>query len=66
MRNRELTIKRVEQIEGKLKTLQFMVQRGGNITDFIQEIKKTEDILSDLKSIIEREPFSSNEINKIQ
>jgi hypothetical protein len=65
MRNRELVTKRVEQIEGRLKTLYFMVTRGSNVDEFTREIKNIEDILSDLKSIIEREPFSSNEINKL-
>jgi hypothetical protein len=66
MRNRNVIFRRIEQIETKLKTLEFLVKRGGDTNTFLQEISNTEDILGDLKSIIEREPMSPDEINVIQ
>lgn len=65
MRNRDLVIKRIEQIESKLETLRFLVSRGGDAQNFYNEIEKTKDVLSELKSMIEREPFAPEEINRV-
>lgn len=65
MRNRDLVIKRIEQTESKLETLRFLVSRGGDAQNFYDEIEKTKDILGELKSMIEREPFAPEEINRV-
>lgn len=65
MKNRELVIRRLEQLEGSFKTLNFYVTRGEDINLFLSEIRKSEDTISDLKSIIEREPMTPNEINHV-
>lgn len=65
MRNRDLVIKRIEQIESKLETLRFLVSRGGDAQNFYDEIEKTKDVLGELKSMIEREPFAPEEINRV-
>ena len=64
MKARELVNKRIDQVEGKLKTLTFMVNRGSNVREFRQEIRNIEEILEDLRAILEREPRTPNEINR--
>jgi hypothetical protein len=65
MKNREAIFRRIEQIEGKLKNLNFMCTRNTNVNDFTKEISNVEEILADLKSMVEREPMGTNEINYI-
>jgi hypothetical protein len=65
MKNRNLIIRRIEQLEGNFKTLHFLCTRGGKIEDFVSKIKDSEEILSDLKAYIEREPLGPSELNKI-
>ena len=64
MKARELVNKRIDQVEGKLKTLTFMINRGSNVREFRQEIRNAEEILEDLRAILEREPRTPNEINR--
>jgi len=61
MRYRELTTRKLENVEAQLKTLRFMVNRGEPIQEFIKIIEHTEDILSDVKSLIQQEPLSPGE-----
>jgi len=65
MRNRELLNLRIERLEGKLKVLKYMVNRGEDVKKFQQELENSEEILSEIKSMVEREPMSPNEINKV-
>jgi alpha/beta superfamily hydrolase len=56
MRNQELVDKRFTQIEAKLKTLKFILSRpGASAGEFNKVITETEDIVSDLKALIERD-----------
>lgn len=64
MRNRELLNLRIERLEGKLKVLKYMVNRGEDVKKFQKELENSEEILSEIKSMVEREPMSPNEINK--
>tara|TARA_R110001592_G_scaffold3936_5_gene22351 strand:+ start:756 stop:953 length:198 start_codon:yes stop_codon:yes gene_type:complete len=64
MKARELIHKRLDQIENRLKTLTFMVNRGSNVREFISEIKNAEELVGELKDMIEREPRTPNEINR--
>jgi hypothetical protein len=41
-----------------------MVNRGSNVREFITEIKNTEEIVGEIKDMIEREPRTPNEINR--
>ena len=63
MKARELINKRLSQIENRLKTLTFMINRGSNVREFVTEIRNTEELLNEVKDIIEREPRTPNEIN---
>lgn len=64
MRSREYLFKKIEHLEGKLKMLSSMVRNGSSKDDFFRELQFSEEIVSDIKSAIEREPFTPNEINK--
>ncbi len=56
MRNKELVDKRFMQIESKLKTLKFILSRpGASADEFKKVINDTEEVINDLKSIIERD-----------
>ena len=55
MRNKELVNKRFEQIDSKLKTLKYMLGRQTSKREFIGEIDNIENIVNDLRSLIERD-----------
>jgi len=63
MRNRNTVLKKVENIEGKLKQLKFCVQRGAELNEYLDTLTLAEEELSELKAFIEREPMSAEEMN---
>lgn len=65
MRSREYLFKKIEHLEARLKTLHFLTQRGSTKGEFRAEIEIAEEILSEIKSVVEREPMSPSEINRI-
>jgi len=54
MRNPQLIDKRFEQMESKIKILKFLLSRQSSVKEFQDELKNMEDLLADLKSLIER------------
>ena len=56
--------KKVEYLESTLINLQRIVKTQEPIEIYIQNIEKGLDIIEDLKSMIEAEPLSPNEVNK--
>lgn len=56
--------KKVEYLESTLINLQRIVQTQEPLEVYIQNIKKGLDVIDDLKSMIESEPLSPNEVNK--
>ena len=55
MRNKELFDRRFSQIEGKIKTLKFLLSRQSPVSEFRKELETLENTVEDLKSLIERE-----------
>lgn len=55
MRNIALVDKRFSQIEGRIKTLKFLLSRQSPVSEFKKELETLENTVADLKSIIERE-----------
>jgi len=55
MRNQELINKRFQQIDGKTKTLKFLVSRQSPVQDFKNELNQLEELIEDLKSLVDRE-----------
>jgi hypothetical protein len=52
--NKELIDRRFMQIEGKIKTLKFLLSRQEPVIKFKNELSDMEEIVNDLKSQIER------------
>lgn len=66
MRNRELMMKKLEQIEGRMSLLSSMISKPNfTIDEFRQHLTFVMDNVSQIKSMIAREEFSPNEINKV-
>lgn len=55
MRNKELIDRRFSQIEGKIKTLKFLLSRQSTAQEFKTELNNLEEIVDNLKSMIEKE-----------
>ena len=59
MKNRDLAIKRLERIEGKLKALEVLATRPTTTVKDIHEISQfCCNEIEDLKTMIEREPVN--------
>jgi hypothetical protein len=64
MRNRSLMQKKVEYLESTLINLQRIVKTQEPVEVYIQNIEKGLVVIEDLKSMIEAEPMSPNEVNR--
>jgi hypothetical protein len=56
--------KKVEYLESTLINLQRIVKTQEPIEVYIQNIEKGLEVIEDLKSMIEAEPMSPNEVNR--
>lgn len=65
MRNRNLIQKKVDVLESTLINLKRIVQTQEPISTYNSNINQGLEILEELRSMIEAEPFSPNELNKI-
>ena len=54
MRNKELALRRIQTIQGSIKKLEFIINRGSS-EERINALKDLNELLNDLQSIIERE-----------
>ena len=64
MRNRSLMQKKVEYLESTLTNLQRIVKTKEPVEVYLQNIEKGLEVVEDLKSMIEAEPMSPNEVNR--
>ena len=64
MRNRSLMQKKMETIESILINLQRIVNTQEPVEVYRNNIEKGLEIIEDVKSMIEAEPLSPNEVNK--
>ena len=64
MKNRDYIIKRLEKLEGTFATLRYMVNTAQPISDFKMRIEEGIEEIEEIKSAIDNEPTTSNEINK--
>ncbi len=65
MRNRNLVNRKLEILEATLITLQQIVNRQSPIETYKANIIKAQGLVEDLKDMVEREPMSPTEMNKI-
>lgn len=61
MRNRDTINKKLEVLENTLINLQRIVNTQEPINIYKENIEKCHDLVDELKSMIEREPFSPGE-----
>jgi hypothetical protein len=55
MRNPEIAMNKLEKLEGKLKTMYVMLTRPGTTADqYKQLITEAEEVIADLKTMIQR------------
>ena len=54
MKNKELALRRIQTIQGSIKKLEFVINRGSS-EERINALKNLNELLNDLQSIIERE-----------
>ena len=64
MQYRQHIIKKLENLEAKLKLIEFHNGRG-NRKEVEGSRKECENLVEELKSTIEREPRTSNEQNRV-
>ncbi len=63
MQYRETINRKLEAIEGNQRKMEFILKRGGNTIEFSQLIESTKELISEVKSYIERENLSGHELN---
>jgi flagellin-specific chaperone FliS len=63
MRNRNLINRRLEQLDHTLINLQRIVNTQEPLSTYKEGIQKAQNIIEDLRSMVEREPNSSREQN---
>ena len=54
MRNKQLVLRRIQTLQGRLKQLDFVINRGTSEERSIL-LKEINELLNDLQSIVERE-----------
>jgi hypothetical protein len=65
MRNRNLLTKKLDTLETTLITLRQIVNRQSPIETYKINIVKAQSLVEDIKDMVENEPMSPGEINKI-
>jgi len=63
MRQREYIQNQIDRLEGKLKHVDFYASRN-DLSNLRETLKECREQLGEIKSSIEREPMSDNELNK--
>jgi uncharacterized protein YfkK (UPF0435 family) len=65
MRNRNLLNRKLDNLEATLITLQQIVNTQSPIETYKANIVKAQGLVEDIKDMVEREPMSPSEMNKI-
>ena len=65
MRNRNLLNRKLDTLEATLITLQQIVNRQSPIETYKANIVKAQGLVEDIKDMVEREPMSPGEMNRI-
>jgi 5-bromo-4-chloroindolyl phosphate hydrolysis protein len=63
MVNREIIRRKLEKLESNLTKTDFILKRSGNLDEFLQVTNEMKELVKELKSYIEYEPRSANEMN---
>ena len=62
MRNRDLITRKLDQLETTLITLEQVVNRQEPIEIYKSNINKAQNLIEEMKSMVEMEPMSSDEL----
>ena len=65
MRNRNLLNKKLNNLEATLVTLEQIVNRQAPIESYRANIVKAQGLVEDIRDMVEREPLSPTELNKV-
>jgi len=65
MRNRNLINRKLDTLEATLITLKQIVNRQAPIETYRVNITKAQGLVEELKDMVESQPMSSNELNKV-
>jgi hypothetical protein len=65
MKNRAYITKRLEKLEGTFATLRYMVNTSQPISEFTKKIEDGIEQIEEIKSAIDNEPTTANEINRV-
>ena len=65
MRNRNYIYKKLDLLEAKLANLERIVSTQQPISEYHTTIEQTKEIVDEVRSVIEAETMSGNEINRI-
>lgn len=60
MQHREIITRKLEQVEGKLAQLEFLLSKGTR-EEFHQTLIQATDLVQDIKDYVQREPRTSGE-----
>lgn len=63
MRSREIVRTKLERLESGLTKLDFVLKRGGDVSEFLEVTEQMKQLVEEIKSYIEHEPRTGNELN---
>ena len=64
MRNKELVNRKLEQLDGQLQVIKVMSTRPTTtIEDIHNSISKCEELISNIKDMVDREPMTGQDVN---
>ena len=64
MRNKELVNRKLEQLDGQLQGIKVMSTRPSTtIQDIHENIQRCEELISNLKDMVAREPMTGQDVN---
>jgi hypothetical protein len=63
MQHREIITRKLEQIEGNLANMDYLLSRGGNANQFADLVNNIKEIIQDVKDYVDREPRTPGEFN---
>jgi hypothetical protein len=61
-----MILRQLERIDNSMKKMKFYLNRGESVDNYKKEIELVENMISEVKSMIEREDMNANEINPIR
>ncbi len=63
MKNKNLIIDKIENLEGKFTQLKWGTQNNFTLSKFLEVLTQSEELLNEVKELIEREPYNSYTVN---